>query len=157
MTSNINGDLFRNNIRALLGETISDVKGIYLDRGSSLTETLSAVTAEEASQPTVEGGTTVAGHVDHLRFYLRVLNDYMDGKPLGKIDWSQSWLRTDVTSDEWEDLRKQLAEDFQALQTAVEEVSDWNDDKRLGGALAIIAHTAYHLGAIRQILRAVKK
>jgi len=29
---------------------------------------------------------------------------------------------------------------------------DWNDDDRVGGAMAIIVHTAYHLGEIRQAL-----
>ena len=157
MPSNISGELFKSNIDALLDETFRDVKGIYLDRGTSLTETLSAVSAEEASRPTVEGGTTVAGHVDHIRFYLRVLKDYMDSKPTGNIDWSQSWLRKGVTKGEWEILRRQIGEDFQNLHSRLAKFTDWNDDKRLGGALAIIAHTAFHLGAIRQILRVVMK
>ena len=81
----------------------------------------------------------------------------MDGKPAGKIDWSQSWLRKEVSDSEWDDLRKQLGEDLRKIRARIAGITDWNDDKRMGGALAIIAHTAYHLGAIRQILKAVKK
>jgi hypothetical protein len=157
MTPNINSDLFKNNIDAVLDETINDVKGIYLDRGTSIKETLSAVSSEEASRPTVEGGTTIAGHADHIRFYLRALNDYMDGKEIGKLDWSRSWLRKDVTDSEWDDLRKQLADDLQKTRSRIAEITDWNDDKRLGGALAIVAHTAFHLGAIRQMLLVIKQ
>ena len=157
MALDIDGKLLKSNIEALLDETIRDVKGIYLDGGTSLTETLSAVSAEEASRSILEGGTTIAGHVDHLRFYLRVLKDYMDGKPTDKIDWSQSWLRKSVTESEWEDLKSNLSEDFQRLQAGIAEIDDWNDEKRLGGALAIIAHTSYHLGAIRQMLKVIKK
>lgn len=157
MTSNINEDLLKNNVDALLDETIGDVKGIYLDRGTSMTESLSSVTAEEASRTTVEGGTTVAGHADHIRFYLRTLNDYMDDKLSGKIDWSRSWLRTKVTDSEWDELRNQLADDLQKTRTRIAGITDWNNDKHLGGVLAIIAHTAFHLGAIRQMLLVVKQ
>ena len=49
-----------------------------------------------------------------------------------------------------------LAEDLKNTRKRISEFTDWNDDKRLGGALAVIAHTAYHLGAVRQMLRVVK-
>ena len=155
MTSNINDDLLKNNIDAVLDETISDVKGIFLDRGTSFTETLSTVSAEEASRTTVDDGTTVAGHIDHVRFYLRVLNNYMDGKQAGRIDWSRSWLRKGVTETEWDDLRKNLGEDLKNTRKRISEFTDWSDE-RLGGALAVIAHTALHLGAIRQMLLVIR-
>jgi Leu/Phe-tRNA-protein transferase len=32
----------------------------------------------------------------------------------------------------------------------------WDDDKRIGGSLGIVVHTAYHLGEIRQALCSLK-
>ena len=156
MPSDINGDLFTKTLGALLEETFVDVKGIYLDRKTSLAETLSSISAEQASRRITDGGTTIAGHVAHVRFYFDVLKRYMDGALNEKIDWKQSWLVKEVSESEWDTLRRQLADDYADLRNRLAEIKDWNDEKCLSGALAIIVHTAYHLGAIRQILRVVK-
>ena len=81
----------------------------------------------------------------------------MDGTLTEKIDWSKSWQVKTVTESEWTTLKKLLEDDYNDLRSKLAEITDWNDEKRLGGALAIITHTAYHLGAIRQIMRIVKK
>ena len=36
-------------------------------------------------------------------------------------------------------------------------LEDWNDDRPIGGALAIAIHTAYHLGEICQAMCVVKQ
>ena len=156
MPSDINFGLFKKTIDSFVEETIIDVKGSYLDKGTSLTETLAEVSAEEASRSTIEGGTTVAGHTAHVRFYFDVLRRYMDGTLKEKIDWKKSWLVTEVNESEWDKLRKNLADDYNDIQTRLGGIENWNDERNLGGAMAIIAHTAFHLGAIRQILRVVK-
>lgn len=150
-------DLLKKQILTLLEEAFEKVHGIYLDGGTSLLETLATVSAEEASKPAVVGGTTIAGHAAHIKFYLNVTADYVDGKELGKLDWKQSWLVSSVTSAEWDTLRKELKKIYAALLTRFKGFRNWNDEKRLGGAMGIIAHTAFHIGAIRQIMRAVKK
>ena len=157
MPPDIKSDIFKKTIEALTEETFSDVKGIYLDGKTSLTETLATISAEEASRPITDEGTSVAGHIEHVRFYLRVLKSYMNGTLTEKIDWSKSWQVKAVTESEWTTLKKKLEDDYNDLQSKFAEITDWNDEKRLGGALAIITHTAYHLGAIRQIMRVVKK
>ena len=35
-------------------------------------------------------------------------------------------------------------------------IENWEDEKAIGGALAIVIHTAYHLGEIRQALCTLK-
>ena len=156
MPQTISTELFTGNLQALLKETFEKVDGIYLDGGTSLSETLTGITAEQASRPTVEGGATIAGHVEHLRFYIRILRDYIDGKWHEKVDWNQSWLCHAVSQAEWDTIRSGLMDDYQRLKAHLSGIADWNDDHRLGGAMAIVIHTAYHLGAIRQMMKVVK-
>jgi hypothetical protein len=68
-------------------------------------------------------------------------------------DWNGSWQRTTVTDEQWRGLRDSLREKADTWRKAVAVRSEW-DDINAAGALSTIAHTAYHLGAIRQILAA---
>jgi hypothetical protein len=142
---------------ALLKETFVQGSGIYLDKDTSLLETVGQLTAKQASRPLMKGATTIASQVDHVRFYIQTINDYMDGKNVNGLDWSQSWKRKVVTDAEWYQLRQQLREDYDRLCERLRSFDDWNDEKRLGGALADVVHSAYHLGAIRQILHIAGK
>lgn len=143
-------------VRDLLEETFEKVNGIYLDKGTSFLETLDDVSAAEASTPLASGGSTIAGHTEHTRFYLRVLEDYIAGRPTDNIDWKQSWLVTTVNDAEWVDLKEKLREDYLRLSKTWSEFESWSDERRFGGALAVIVHTSYHLGAIRQIIKIAK-
>lgn len=155
MNAQVNTELLLSTIKALCDETFDQVNGAYLDRGTSLFETINALTAPQASTPAVEGGTTIAGHVEHVRFYLEVIERYMEGTLQEKIDWRQSWLVSTVTDQQWEKLRAALRNQLDTITARIESYDDWNSEPRLGGTLSILLHTAYHLGAIRQILKTV--
>ena len=77
-------------------------------------------------------------------------------KQIGKIDWEESWQQTEVTSEEWETLKKELRQTHRDVLTAMKNVTAWEGEDDIGASLAILAHTAYHLGGIRQSLCAVK-
>lgn len=51
MTQPIALDLFTSELFPLVEETFERIHGIYLDKGTSLFETLDTITAEEASRP----------------------------------------------------------------------------------------------------------
>ena len=51
----------------------------------------------------------------------------------------------------WVALRTGLRREYEGLLVAVETHAAWDEDA-LGVAIGAIAHTAYHLGAIRQRL-----
>ena len=157
MPINISAELFMKELKALLIETFEKVDGIYLDRGTSLLESIGSLSAEQASRTVRPGGTTIAGQIEHIRFYLRILNDFIDGKRHENLDWKQSWLVSKVTDSEWKEQRDQLATDYRLTAAHLNSISDWNDEKHLGGALAIVVHTAYHLGAIRQIVLSIRE
>jgi hypothetical protein len=72
-----------------------------------------------------------------------------------KIDWAQSWRVHTVTSAEWDDLRRVVRRAYSTLTEHLQAVDSWSEEE-IGDGMAIIAHTAYHLGAIRQLVRALE-
>ena len=156
MPNTVDSDFLKRELMQFLDETFNKVDGIYLDKGTSLFETLASLDAERVSKPISPGATSIAGQVEHVRFYLAVMFDYMRGKWYEKLDWKQSWLVSEVTPDEWDDLLRRLREIHGNVISLIESTTDWSDERRLSGTIAVVAHTAYHLGAIRQMLQVVK-
>ena len=148
---------FTEELDALLGETFEQVRGIYLDRGTSLFETLATIDAEEASRPVSATCASIAAQVEHVRFYLEVLERYLRGEAVGKVDWQASWQLTRVTPDEWEALKGRLRDAYASVTAVIKSFETWDGENDIGGALAIVVHTAYHLGEIRQALCTVRR
>ena len=46
---------------------------------------------------------------------------------------------------------------YRLISDNLKKAEDRDDEKQLGGALGIVVHTAYHPGAIRQMLRVLKQ
>ena len=63
---------------------------MYLDGGTSLFETLATITAEEASRPVSAACASLAAQVEHVRFYLDVVDDYLLNQEPSKVDWRKS-------------------------------------------------------------------
>ena len=141
-----------------LEETFAQVKGIYLDRGTSLLETLATLSAAEASKSFTKSGsgTTIAGHVAHVRFYLKVMIDYMAGQKNQTLDWKQSWLVKTVDERQWKHLQKDLHSDYEQIRDSWSSSIDWAGEDQIGAAVAVLVHTAYHLGSIRQLSQFAK-
>jgi hypothetical protein len=118
---------------------------------------LDSVDATAASSRPMPGKTTIAAHVDHLHYGLTLLNRWAAGEPnpFADSDWNASWQRTTVNDQQWRTLRDQLRSEANKWRSSVAARSDW-DDLTASGALSSAAHTAYHLGAIRQILASMQ-
>lgn len=143
---------FTDTIFQVLEETFEKVHGIYLDRGTSLFETLADVTAEEASRPVSAHCSSLAGQVMHVCFYLDVLSKYMQNKPVGPVDWQASWQVQSVTPEEWEASKATLRAAYERVTVLMKGFDTWEGENEISGAIAIVVHTAYHLGEIRQAL-----
>ena len=153
MSSTTTNEFISEQMLSFVEESFEKVMGIYLDKGTSLFETLESISAEQASRTTHSGGSSIAGHVGHVRFYIRILMDYINGIKHKGLDWNQSWQIRQVTGPEWDILQTQLRDDYDSLRSQLKGIDDWNSEDRFGGAMAIVVHTAYHLGAIRQIVK----
>lgn len=149
-------EVFTDSFFQLLKETFEgpppDTGSAYLDKGGGLFQTLEQVTAEAASAPPAPGAPTVAAHCEHVRFYLVALHDFMRGAT-GKIDWKQSWLVQAVTPAEWDKLKEEIRRSYEAVAEHLRAAETLGEDE-VGDGMAILVHTAYHLGAIRQLVRA---
>jgi hypothetical protein len=151
-------ELFKKELSKCLEETFQSVRGVYLDKGTSLFETLDSVSAEEASRPVVENGATVAAHVEHVRFYLDVLNEVIQKEEVMKVDWREIWQNVRVvTPDEWEGQKRRLRESYEEVLHTLKNYDKWEGEYGISGSLGILAHTAYHLGGIRQALGVVRR
>jgi hypothetical protein len=117
---------------------------------------LDAIDARAASTRPMKGKTTIAAHVDHVHFGLSLMNRWAAGEanPFAGADWNVSWQRTTVTDDQWQTLRANLRREAETWKKVVASRTAW-DDLSASGALSSAAHTAYHLGAIRQIMAAL--
>ena len=97
------------------------------------------------------GGSSIAAHVDHLRYGLSLMNRWAAGEnPFDDADWSASWQRTTVSDAEWKQRRADLRREAGAWLEALRVPREVNEVE-LNGMIGTIAHLAYHLGAIRQI------
>ena len=118
---------------------------------AGLVRSLDALSADAASaRPS--GRSSVAAHVDHVRYGLSLLNRWSGGEanPWANANWSESWKRVRVTDQEWTMLRANLAREAQAWMENAAKPRDL-DAVALGGVFGSFAHLAYHLGAIRQL------
>jgi len=158
MTTTISTTQFTVELLSLLTETFESVQGIYLDRGTSLTETLAGITAQEASIPVGNKCATIAAQVTHVCFYLDVLYRYIKTGENEQVDWGEIWRTVrQVTPEEWSVLQERLRKTYERTKEMVQSYDRWDTENSLGGAMAIVAHTAYHLGEIRQATCTLKK
>ena len=158
MTTQIQTDHFTKALFMLLDETFDNVQGYFLDKGTSMFETLTTISAEEAS--VLVGGkcATLAAQVKHVAFYLDVLEEVIRTQQFQRQDWGKIWRETSaVTPEEWEILKTSLRDSYNRVKTLIDETTEWPNERQIGGAIAIIVHTAYHLGEIRQALCSVKQ
>lgn len=153
MTAMVPAHTLSSTILALFDETFTQVQGIYLDRGTSLSETLAAITAEQASTPMGREGSTIAAHVAHTIFYLDVSELYFQGRPPEKVDWGDIWRTVHAVDEKaWDDLRERLRDVADRVRSQIVAFDDWSQPDRFVEALPMIVHSAHHLGEIRQAL-----
>ncbi|HXE80100.1 MAG TPA: DinB family protein [Vicinamibacterales bacterium] len=114
---------------------------------------LDLLPAEAASAAPADGGSSIAAHVDHLRYGLELLNRWAGGEePFTEANYGASWRRAVVDDEEWAARRQALRREACAWREAIERRVDANQED-LTTIVASVVHLAYHLGAIRQIDR----
>jgi hypothetical protein len=93
----------------ILEETFEHHHGHYLDKGTSLFETLRAIDSRQASVPVGAACAPLSAQVAHVTFYLEVLERAIFAGDEGKVDWDEIWRTVGVvTPEEWDALRMTL-------------------------------------------------
>ena len=156
-TSQIDTKVFIESVAYLLRETFEGSPegqpSAYLDRGVGLFSTLEELSSEAASKEFE--GTTVAAQTEHATFYLDRLCEFINGRT-ETVNWDDSWLIEDVDEVEWDALRTAVRQSYLDSLQCLAASRDWTQ-VQIGMAIGLVAHTAYHLGAIRQIAKAAKQ
>jgi len=125
MTRTIPQEGFSEELLAILEETFEAHHGIYLDKGTSL----------------------------FVIFYLDFLERTITGQDVGKTDWGEIWNRaSEVSVAEWDVIRARLRETYDRISKTLRAIENWERNNAIGDSMAIVVHTAYHLGEIRQAL-----
>ena len=155
--STIESEHFTKALLALLDETFDSVQGYFLDKGTSLFETLAGISAEEASIPVGGRCATLAAQVKHVAFYLDVVDQSVRNPDYPQVDWNEIWRTvSNVTEEEWDAIRLELRQSYKRILELINWKNSWPSDYEITGAIAVIAHTTYHLGEIRQALCTIK-
>lgn len=144
-------------LRQLLAEGFrgKDAGTTWFVDGEGLLDTVAAVDARQASSAPATGGTTIAGHVEHVRWFLALLNAFARGER-PEIDWAQSWTVAEVDEDQWPNLIDAAEREFEELMEHFGEGIDPDDAERLMPSLATVVHVGYHVGALRQMVKTVR-
>jgi hypothetical protein len=113
---------------------------------------IAGVSAAEASWSSRKNdpGTSIAAHVEHLRWSLANANVALQGKPY-QANWSESWNTLDADENKWTQLKIRLIAEYEALLLNLQKQTELSGDYLLG-VLALVPHAAYHLGVIRQLI-----
>ncbi len=120
--------------------------------GAGMLASIDLLDARAASRVPPGCANAIAGHVGHMIFALDLFTRAARGEDVySKAKWSESWNVKAVDAAQWDDLRARL----RAL--IIDAISIVNGTPRLDsqdmvtGGVALVAHLAYHLGAIKQI------
>ncbi|MBB2482447.1 hypothetical protein H5P36_19945 [Bacillus sp. APMAM] len=97
---------------------------------------------------------TLAAHTDHVRYHMWGTNEILKNGKQPKMDWGKSWEIHSVDEQQWNRIQEGLRNEYLTLLESID-VIEWNEPLA-NELLSSLAHSAYHLGAIRQMLKVVK-
>lgn len=118
--------------------------------GCGWAPTLAGLTAAQASRA-LPSGTTIAAHAAHAAAYLEFFEGViLDQHP--SVDWPATFHPATVDDDAWRALQQRLQGAAARVAALMQGNPAWQP-LHVRGALANLAHLAYHLGAIRQLRR----
>jgi hypothetical protein len=107
---------------------------------------LEGLSAADVSRPIA--GTSIVSHVHHVVFSLIEATAFISGDHSHK-DWNESWRINSVNDAEWAQMLNHMRASFLSLRNAIRENAA-RDILAIGSTVGVLAHMAFHLGAIRQ-------
>ncbi len=120
--------------------------------GTGLLDTLRELSPQAASSHVVPGRPAIAAHAAHVLVSLGMERTLAQGDT-AQPDWDIAWRREVADAPAREALVREAEAEYRTARTFLEGV-DPEDPEGVARAVALVVHTAYHLGAMRQ-LRAI--
>ena len=121
------------------------------EAGSGMLGTISKLTSEQASKKPNGAAHSIAEHAAHIAFSFRTGLQYASGD-FSPVDWSKSWETGKLDQARWSAIQNEIRANWQKLLQFMDEKESFTDINSITGFCGTIAHTAYHLGAIRTML-----
>lgn len=145
-------------VRGLLSEAMTGrIPGLdsnfFVERDEGLLPVCEGLSAAEASVR-LPGCSSVAAHVDHARYYMKLGNDFAEGWD-GEMDWEGSWTRQVVDEESWAEILSGLRSEWERFSARLDQ-NDLSVIEEVGDAVVNVAHAAYHLGAVRTLIGGVR-
>lgn len=140
-------------IFAELTEGAARTGGFVLNAGDAgLLASLDRLDAAAASQ-SATGGATIAAHAAHLAYGLSLMNRWATegGNPFANARWDEAWQVTSVDAKRWKAIRASLRDETSRWKAHLAQPREVVAIELLG-MIGSVAHLAYHMGAIRQIV-----
>lgn len=128
------------------------------EKGAGFLGSIEGLTAQEASTLPYVGGDTIAAHCNHVAYYLALANRSFQGEnAFAEADWSESWEIQTVNETGWNYLLEQLAVELDRTLGMLGRGVELSRPELLKGSMALLAHGAWHLGAVKQLIPVVKE
>ena len=131
---------------AFLDGTAADGSGNH-----GLLATLRGLSAEQASRDV--SGTSLAGQARHTALHMEMIVRWERDGDHGPFDWKGSFLPAEVDDAAWSALLRRVQTAYDELVTFLRTPGALDDATYAGAAAGALAHVAYHLGAMRQMLK----
>ncbi|WP_051314609.1 hypothetical protein [Alteribacter aurantiacus] len=144
----------RDSFLSLLKETFEGPSGtssFYTNPkpDSGLLGTIERINAREASMILPSSEASIAAHVHHTLYYLQVSGArLLDEKR--RVDWDLSWRIHEVDEGTWQAFKSQLREEYENYMSRLRDISFTSE--QTATVSAALAHSAYHLGALKQLI-----
>lgn len=131
------------------------VKGSWFTSSSPNSGIFGAIEGMSCDQASMSiHGTTLAAHTDHVRYHMWGTNEILKKGKQPEMDWGKSWDIHSVDEQQWTQIQEELRNEYLTLLELIDAIK-WNETLA-NEVLSSLAHSAYHLGAIRQMLKVVK-
>jgi hypothetical protein len=122
----------------------------------SVLGSLAGLSAERAYTAPRPDRRSIAAHAAHLKYTLELTLKRLHGEN-PSADWDNSFNVGEQSSASWHALQRDLRAAYEAVlaffnQRRDQPIANW-PPIHVAGLAAMIGHNAYHLGAIRQLMR----
>ncbi|PTM58730.1 hypothetical protein [Desmospora activa] len=152
-------ETLRNSVKTMVKETFEGppvpIKGSWFtnsEPNSGIFGVLEGMSCDQASMSV--HGTTLAAHADHIRYHMWGTNEILKKGKQPQMDWGKSWDIHSVDEQQWNRIQERLRNEYLTFLESIDTI-EWNE-LLANEVLSSLAHSAYHLGAIRQMLKVVK-
>lgn len=115
-------------------------------------DALEKLSPEQVSRQHGAGSNSIGAHLHHVRSFLYWFNCHVAGNFV-PTDWEGTWKKQAFDQAEWDELRTDLKTQFEGVAKWLEEHEEWAGPDGIVATIAILPHSAYHLGAVRTLMK----